>query len=146
MTNISVPMNESRGVFPRLLRDRIDQDLAIYPAVAIMGARQVGKTTLAKQIAANRGLTYRTLDDRDVRRQAEEDPEGLIDSVAASGAVFDEVQGAPDLLLAIKAVVDQENRNGRFLLTGSNQPRLSSRLADSLVGRLAYRTIRPLTL
>lgn len=146
MTNISVPMDESRGVFPRLLRDRIDQDLAIYPAVAIMGARQVGKTTLAKQIAADRGLAYRTLDDRDVRRQAEEDPEGLIDSVAASGAVFDEVQGAPDLLLAIKAVVDQENRNGRFLLTGSNQPRLSSRLADSLVGRLAYRTIRPLTL
>jgi predicted AAA+ superfamily ATPase len=111
-----------------------------------MGARQVGKTTLARQIAADRELAYHSLDDREVRRQAQEDPEGLIESVASSGAVFDEVQRAPDLLLAMKAVVDRENRTGRFLLTGSNQPHLSARLADSLVGRVAYRPIRPLTL
>src|SRR5213594_2650216 len=124
MANIALNTPESRGRFPRLLLRRVLQDLEVYPAVAVMGARQVGKSTLARVIAGRRGLAYRTLDDRDVRTQALEDPEGLVESVAQTGAVFDEVQRAPDLLLAIKAVVDLENIKGRFLLTGSNQPRL----------------------
>lgn len=139
-------MGISSGVFPRQLLTRVRQDLTVYPAVAIMGARQVGKTTLSRMLAGELGLAYRSLDERDVREQAREDPEGLIESVAATGAVFDEVQRAPDLLLALKAVVDREQRAGRFLLTGSNQPRVSRHIADSLVGRVAYRTLRPLTL
>lgn len=91
-------------------------------------------------------MAYRSLDDRDVRVQAAEDPEGLVASVAETGAVFDEVQRAPHLLLAVKAVVDQEQRPGRFLLTGSSQPRLAAGVADSLVGRVASRTLRPFTL
>jgi predicted AAA+ superfamily ATPase len=92
------------------------------------------------------GFAYRSLDERGVREQALQDPEGLIESVAATGAVFDEVQRAPDLLLAMKTVVDREQRAGRFLLTGSNQPSISRHIADSLLGRVAYRTLRPLTL
>lgn len=125
---------------------RVREDLTLYPAVAVMGARQVGKTTLSRVLAAELGLAYRSLDERVTRQQALEDPEGLIESVSRSGAVFDEVQRAPDLLLALKAVVDREQRPGRFLLTGSNQPRISRQIADSLVGRVAYRTLRPLTL
>jgi uncharacterized protein len=125
---------------------RVRTDLSVYPAVAVMGARQVGKTTLARMLANEFGFAYRSLDERGVREQAHQDPEGLIESVAATGAVFDEVQRAPDLLLAMKTVVDREQRAGRFLLTGSNQPSISRHIADSLLGRVAYRTLRPLTL
>ena len=76
MANIALNTPESRGRFPRLLLRRVLQDLEVYPAVAVMGARQVGKSTLARVIAGRRGLAYRTLDDRDVRTQALEDPEG----------------------------------------------------------------------
>lgn len=139
-------MPDYRTPYPRHLSLRLRRDLGIYPAVALVGARQVGKTTLARSLGRDLGMAYRTLDDRDVRAQATEDPEGLVASVAATGAVFDEVQRAPDLLLAVKAVVDREQRPGRFLLTGSSQPRLADEVADSLVGRVAYRTLRPLTL
>ncbi|MBC8144869.1 MAG: ATP-binding protein, partial [bacterium] len=60
--------------------------------------------------------------------------------------VIDEVQRAPDLLLAIKSVVDKDNTPGRYLITGSNQPHVGRAVGDSLIGRAAYRTLRPLTL
>jgi uncharacterized protein len=136
----------ARTPYPRLLRARIERDLGLYPAVAIMGARQVGKTTLAREIGTAAGMAYCSLDDQDMRARAVEDPAGLIADMSPNGAVFDEVQRAPDLLLALKAVVDREQRNGRFLLTGSNQPRVKQHVAESLVGRAAYRTLRPLTI
>lgn len=132
--------------YPRLLRAVLERDLAIYPAVAVMGARQVGKSTLCREIAAKRGWAYRTLDDRDVREQALEDPEGLLESLGEVGAVIDEVQRAPELFLALKAVIDRQQRPGQYLLSGSNQPRMSSAVGESLQGRAAYRTLRPLTL
>jgi hypothetical protein len=91
-------------------------------------------------------MAYRTLDDRDVRDRALNDPEGLLDELGEGGGVLDEVQRAPGLLLALKAVVDREQRPGRYLLSGSNQPKVSHAIADSLQGRTAYRTLRPLTL
>jgi len=91
-------------------------------------------------------MAYRTLDDDDVRQQAASDPQGLLDELGSGGVVLDEVQRAPKLLLAIKSVVDRDERVGRYLLTGSNQPTVSKATAESLQGRLAYRTLRPLTL
>jgi uncharacterized protein len=132
--------------YPRLLERQLRRDLELYPVVSVMGARQVGKTTLARKIGADRGFAYLTLDDREIRRQAMEDPEGLLESVAATGAVIDEIQRAPEVLLAMKRVVDQDQRPGRFLVTGSNQPRVRVTVADSMQGRVAYRTLRPLTM
>jgi uncharacterized protein len=146
MLNITSGLTKARTLFHRQMLPRIREDLTVYPAVAVMGARQVGKTTLARMLADELGLAYRSLDERSIRQQALDDPEGLIESVSRTGAVFDEVQRAPDLLLALKAVVDREQQAGRYLLTGSNQPRVSRHIADSLVGRVAYRTLRPLTL
>lgn len=120
--------------------------MSLYPVVAVVGARQVGKSTLCRQIAEEKGLAYRTLDDRDVLSQALEDPEGLLEGLGDEGAFIDEVQRAPNLFLAIKAVVDRDERPGRYLLSGSNQPKVSGGLGDSLLGRAAYRTLRPLTL
>lgn len=131
--------------FPRALYSTILADMDVYPVVAIMGARQVGKSTLGQNIARKRGMAYRTLDDRDVLRQAVTDPEGLLSDLGGSG-FMDEAQRAPELFLALKAVVDREQRPGRYLLSGSNQPVMSAAVGDSLLGRAAYRTLRPLAL
>ena len=132
--------------YPRAIRSSILQELTIHPVVAVMGARQVGKSTLCLEIAAELGMVRRTLDDRDVRRSALEDPDGFLASLGDRGAYIDEVQRAPELLLAMKAVVDREQRPGLYLVSGSNQPMMGRALSDSLLGRAAYRTLRPLTL
>jgi predicted AAA+ superfamily ATPase len=78
--------------------------------------------------------------------QARNDPEGLLDDLGSNGAFIDEVQRAPGVFLAIKTVVDRDRRPGLYLVSGSNQPQVSSAVGDSLIGRAAYRTLRPLTL
>jgi predicted AAA+ superfamily ATPase len=132
--------------YPRALQPTLENDLSVYPVVAVMGARQVGKSTLCRKIADKLGLVHRTLDDRDVREQALNDPEGLLADLGDQAAFIDEVQRVPDLMLAIKAVVDRDQRPGRFLVSGSNQPRVSQAISESLLGRAAYRTLRPLSL
>ena len=103
--------------------------------VVLQGARQVGKSTLAATIAAERpGSTLVTLDDEPIRRAAVADPAGFVEAFD-SLAVIDEIQRAPELLLAIKARVDRRRQPGQFLLTGSaNLLRLRS-VHDSLAGR-----------
>jgi len=133
-------------MFPRSIHQPLLADLDLYPVVTLIGARQVGKSTLCQQIASQRGLAYRTLDESDTRRQAAEDPEGLLADLGTTGAVIDEIQRAPNLLLAVKAVVDRNGRPGQYLLTGSNQPMMGRAVGDSLLGRTAFRTLRPLTL
>lgn len=131
--------------YPRALYEPLKRDLEVYPVVALMGARQVGKSTLGKEIANERGMAFRTLDDRDVLSQAVEDPEGLIAGLEGGGFI-DEAQRAPGLFLALKAIVDREQRPGQYLLSGSNQPGIRGAVGDSLLGRAAYRTLRPLTM
>ena len=137
---------DANARYPRAVRDQLVADIDLYPVVAVMGARQVGKSTLCLQLAEEIGLARRTLDDRDVREQAIRDPEGFLAELGGTGAFIDEVQRAPDLVLAIKAVVDRDSRKGQYLLSGSNQPRVGRAVSDSLVGRATYRTLRPLTL
>lgn len=132
--------------YPRAVRLQLVADLDLYPVVAVMGARQVGKSTLCRQVADNSGFARRSLDDSDVRDQARNDPEGFLVELGDSGAFVDEVQRAPDLILAIKAVVDRDQRKGRYLLSGSNQPGVGHTVSESLLGRATYRTLRPLTL
>lgn len=138
-------MTDANSRYPRIAHPRLAADLGIYPVVAVMGARQVGKSTLCLQVAAQFGLVSRTLDNRDVREQAQADPEGFLDELGDGGAFIDEVQRVPDLMLAIKAIVDRDQRTGQYLLSGSNQPRVGQAVGDSLLGRATYRTLRPLT-
>jgi predicted AAA+ superfamily ATPase len=139
-------MANANGRYPRSSRQSLVEDLGLYPVVAVMGARQVGKSTLCQDLAEELGFARRSLDDRDVREQARVDPEGLLADLGDHGAFIDEVQRAPDLMLAIKSVVDRDQRKGLYLLSGSNQPRMGRAVGDSLLGRATYRTLRPLTL
>lgn len=138
--------NEGDEQYPRMLWRLLVNDLRAYPVVAVMGARQVGKSTLCLQVAEECGFSARTLDNRDVREQALTDPEGFLADLGDQGAFIDEIQRAPDLMLAIKAVVDRDRRKGQYLVSGSNQPEMGRAIGDSLLGRATYRTLRPLAL
>lgn len=128
-------MEAPRPILERHVRPRVDEALSDTPVVAIQGARQVGKSTLAAVIAgASPGSTLLTLDDEPVRRAASDDPAGFIEALDGL-TVIDEIQRVPELILAIKARVDRNRSAGQFLITGSaNLVRLRS-IHDSLAGR-----------
>ena len=107
------------------------------------GPRQAGKTTLVRHIAAQQGLRYLTLDDGLTLLSAREDPVGMVRSL--DRAVIDEIQRAPQLLLAIKKSVDEDRRPGRFLLTGSANLMALPTVADSLAGRMETLSLLPLS-
>jgi predicted AAA+ superfamily ATPase len=126
---------EVQGLRPRHQCHSVSEALADTRVVLIAGPRQSGKSTLAQMILSglNDPLAL-NLDDDVTRRSALEDPAGLIQH---EGPVFvDEIQRAPDLLLAIKAAVDRDPRPGRFLLTGSANVLQLPRVADALPGRM----------
>ena len=102
--------------------------------VAIVGPRQSGKTTLARRIAEDDGRTFVTLDDDQSRRFARDDPVGFVRGLQP--AVIDEIQRAPELILAIKRDVDENPSPGRFLLTGSVDLFKGTLSPDSLAGRV----------
>lgn len=134
-------MNTS-SLYPRLLKARIAEALTDTPVVLVAGPRQAGKTTLVRQIA-EQGLRYLTLDDELTLLSAMEDPVGLVRSL--DRAVIDEIQRAPQLLLAIKKSVDEDRRAGRFLLTGSANLMALPTVADSLAGRMETLSLLPLS-
>lgn len=110
--------------------------------VLLAGARQCGKTTLARALHQPQGVIYRTLDDVALLAAARADPHGFV----AHGdglMVIDEIQRAPSLLLAIKKEVDENPTPGRFLLTGSANIQSSPGVTESLAGRVAHQRLRP---
>lgn len=130
------------SLYPRLIRARITEALTDTPVVLVAGPRQAGKTTLVRQMAGQ-GMRYLTLDDKLTLLSAREDPVGMIRSL--DRAVIDEIQRAPQLLLAIKKSVDEDRRPGRFLLTGSANLMALPTVADSLAGRMETLTLLPLS-
>ena len=130
------------SLYPRFVQARIAEALADTPVVLVAGPRQAGKTTLVRQMA-EQGMRYLTLDDELTLLSAREDPVGMIRSLDC--AVIDEIQRAPQLLLAIKKSVDEDRRPGRFLLTGSANLMALPTVADSLAGRMETLTLLPLS-
>jgi predicted AAA+ superfamily ATPase len=127
----------------RHLRANVQTALADTRVVVVLGARQVGKSTLVEQIAQGEpGRLVITLDDEARRRGANEDPTGFVADLDTPVAI-DEVQRAPDLLLAIKQSVDRDQRPGRYLLTGSANILTAPTIADALTGRAEYLRLWP---
>jgi len=132
------------AVLERTLRGAIRASLADSPVVFLQGARQTGKSTLVKSLIEGTAARYLTLDDATILAAAGGDPKGFIGGFDGP-VVLDEVQRAPGLALAIKAAVDADRRPGRFLLTGSANPLVLPRFADSLAGRMELHTLWPLS-
>jgi len=106
-----------------------------FPAVAVVGARQTGKSTLLRE--AFPAYRYVTFDDPMVAQRATDDPKLFLESVG-DRAIFDEIQHVPALTSYLKVRIDADRgRNGRFILTGSQQFAMMKGLGDSLAGRVA---------
>lgn len=114
-----------------------------YPVVTITGPRQSGKTTLCRKVFPQ--LPYENLEIPDVRQYALDDPRGFLNRYS-DGVILDEIQRTPDLLSYIQGIVDDRQRPGQFILTGSQQFEVLNRVSQSLAGRTALLKLLPLSL
>jgi uncharacterized protein len=129
----------------RAITGTVEEAMNSARAVALLGARQSGKSTLVRMLAEGRlSADYVTLDDEPVRELAAGDPAGFVAGLGRR-VVIDEVQRVPPLLLAIKSRLDRDNRPGQFLLTGSANLRRIPTVSDALPGRVDYLTLWPFT-
>lgn len=118
---------------PRYLQQQVLDALSDTPVVCILGSRQVGKTTLARQLEP--GRTYVSFDDNKMLAAARYDPLGFVAGLP-DRVILDEVQRVPELLTAIKLSVDNDRRPGRFILTGAANLLLLPNVQESLAGRM----------
>ncbi len=130
----------ARRMMPQLL-----EALADTPVVLLHGARQVGKSTLAQEVASGpHPARYLSFDDETVLAAAKSDPPGFVHALQGP-VVLDEIQRVPELLTSIKVAVDRNRRPGQFLLTGSANVLLLPKLSESLAGRMEVLTLWPLS-
>jgi predicted AAA+ superfamily ATPase len=132
-------------ILPRLLSNAVGKSLKLFPVVVVTGARQTGKSTMVRDLEPLSKRSYVTLDTALNRSLAAAEPEALLAESVTRRMTIDEVQRAPDLLLAIKESVDRNKSNGRFLLTGSANLLLMQKVSESLAGRARYLTLWPMT-
>ncbi len=135
-------------ILPRHLTARVQDALAMSRVVNVIGPRQVGKTTLVRDMIAS--SRYLTMDTKTVREAMETDALAQLSAIHTGATqqlpiVLDEIQRVPDVSLALKQIVDVYSRPGQFLLTGSADIFTYSRAVDSLAGRVLTLTLRALS-
>lgn len=115
-----------------------------FPAVAILGPRQVGKSTLAKLTAAGskKPVLYLDMELQSDRRKVE-DAESFFEANRDKLIVIDEIQQMPGLFTALRPEIDALRKPGRFIITGSANPQLIKGVSESLAGRIAYMPLPP---
>jgi predicted AAA+ superfamily ATPase len=134
-------------MIPRRLLSRVTTALAEVPAVAILGPRQVGKTTLALTVAATRPSLYLDLESEPDRAKLA-DPEQYLAQHADKLVILDEIQRVPQLFQSLRGLIDRGRREGRakgrFLVLGSASIDLLKQSSESLAGRIRYLELSPL--
>lgn len=129
----------------RQMEVQVRSGLALFPAVNLIGARQVGKTTLAHQLATEQNGVFFDLENPR-HRLALEDPLGVLSPLADRLVVIDEAQRMGELFPVLRTLIDEKRSPGRFLLLGSAAPDLRRQAAESLAGRVLTLTLQPLAL
>ena len=114
-----------------------------YPVITILGPRQAGKTTLAKENLKN--YDYSNLEAPEEREFAQLDPKAYLTQFK-SNVIIDEIQRVPELLSYIQVIVDTKKQNGQFVLTGSHQLKLQEAISQSLAGRTAILNLLPFSI
>ncbi len=130
-------------MFERDLAEELLSVSQFYPIATIMGPRQSGKTTLAKQVFPDK--PYINLEQPEQRLLAETDPVAFL-SQHPDGAILDEIQTVPELLSYIQVLVDERQEKSMFILTGSHQLGLHEKISQSLAGRTSILKLLPLSL
>lgn len=131
----------------RSLKINLEKSLTKFPVVSIIGSRQVGKTTLAKEIlkSVGRDAIYLDLElPSDMNKLT--DPELYLHENEDKMVIIDEVQRMPELFSILRALIDKKKKNGRFLLLGSASPLLLNNSSESLAGRIIHYELSPLSL
>jgi predicted AAA+ superfamily ATPase len=134
-----------------MIERRMQKELAVllktFPAVALLGPRQVGKTTLTRQLLKSslQEVVYFDLEnDDDIARM--DNPAFLFEQYKDACIVLDEIQRVPDLLRQLRPIIDQHRTVGRFILTGSASPALVKGVSESLAGRIVFAEMSPVNL
>jgi len=139
-----MPHLRNRAILPKLLKI-----LTFFPVVAIQGARQTGKSVLARELLSKelKNSSYVTFDDFHTRKEASESPRTFLTGKKdASPFIIDEAQMVPEIFNAIKFQVDQQRIPGSYLLLGSTEFSKLAKIRESLTGRLGRIRLYPLTL
>jgi predicted AAA+ superfamily ATPase len=132
-------------IISRALSPLITRLATQFPVLAILGPRQSGKTTLAKEIFPH--YAYVTLEDIDMKLMAQDDPKRFLASYAEQkGVIIDEIQEVPHLFSYMQGIVDQIHRPGFFVITGSQNFLMHEKITQPLAGRIALLTLLPLSI
>jgi predicted AAA+ superfamily ATPase len=140
-----VQINGGVMIIKREIEPRLKSLAQQFPAVAVMGPRQSGKTTLAKQVFTD--YAYVSLEDLDKKFAAKQDPRGFLAHYYdhAAGVIIDEIQEVPELFSYLQGFIDRAYRPGFFILTGSQHFLIHEKITQTLAGRIALLTLLPLT-
>lgn len=130
----------------RNLLDEIPKLLGYFPALGLVGPRQVGKTTLVKLLSKyiEREMIYLDLESLNDYAILENNPQWFFEQNADKTIIIDEVQRMLSLFPLLRAVIDQNPVAGRFILLGSASPYLLAHSSESLAGRIVYREVMPI--
>lgn len=130
----------------RILTQQIIKSLKQFPAVGLIGSRQTGKTTLAREIAVNfPGTVFLDLERPSDLAKLDE-PEIYLSPHADKLVILDEIQHKPNLFKVMRSLIDEKRRAGRFLILGSASSDLLKQSSESLAGRIIYHELNPLTI
>ena len=131
----------------RQLEQQLHKTVRLFPAVAILGPRQVGKTTLARQLgkALSRNTIYLDLENPDDAFLLQ-DPTAFFRENKSACIIIDEVQRMPSLFPVLRSMIDEYRKPGRFIITGSASPELLLKSAETLAGRIFYHELTPFTI
>ena len=136
-------------MLPRILSHKLVDALAHFPAVALLGPRQVGKTTLALDIGKTFNALYLDLESEQDQARISQ-PELYFADHQDQLVILDEVHRAPGLFPVLRGVIDKGirdgRRNGQFLLLGSAALDLLKQSGETLAGRIAYEELTPITI
>lgn len=131
--------------YARQIEGKIKEVAKSYPAIALLGPRQSGKTTLVKKVFTQH--KYFNLEELDIRDLAKSDPRRFLELASSfQGVIIDEIQHAPELLSYIQAKIDTNRVPGFFILTGSQNILISQHINQSLAGRIAILTLLPFSI
>lgn len=142
---LNFKVQRKHKMIQRWQKPRILSMMQVRRGVNLTGARQVGKSTLADMLNLPNAKQY-TFDDSIVRGVASDDPHGFVKHGDGETLIIDETQKVPDILDAIKMVLDKDSSPGQYLLTGSSNLRFAKTVKDSLAGRLGRIRLRTLAL
>lgn len=131
------------GMIPRESQKELLSLASQFKAVAVVGPRQSGKTTLTKMLFPDK--VYVNFENPDTKLFATQDPRGFLSNYP-NGAIFDEAQRVPELFSYLQQILDESTSNGLFIITGSNNFLLQEQISQSLAGRVGYLNLLPLTI